>query len=52
MQVEIFSSNGKVIHRGNYTGGQQIQLPQLAAGVYICRLSGRTFIQHQRIVIR
>jgi PKD repeat protein/photosystem II stability/assembly factor-like uncharacterized protein len=50
--VELFGSNGTLIHRGTYASGQEIQFASLAAGVYLCRLTGKTFIQHQRIVIR
>jgi photosystem II stability/assembly factor-like uncharacterized protein len=52
ISVEIFSGEGKLVHRGNYTSGESIQLPNLSAGMYTCRLIGDTFIRHQQLIIQ
>jgi PKD repeat protein/photosystem II stability/assembly factor-like uncharacterized protein len=51
VKVELFSGSGKLVHSGRYTSGETIQLPELAAGVYVCRISGETYIRHQQLII-
>jgi PKD repeat protein/photosystem II stability/assembly factor-like uncharacterized protein len=50
--VEIYSGEGKLIHRGNYSSGEIIQLPVLSSGMYMCRLIGDTTIRHQQLIIQ
>ncbi|MGL5888232.1 MAG: PKD domain-containing protein, partial [Bacteroidia bacterium] len=52
VEVTIYSGEGKLVHRGRYISGENIQLPNLAPGIYVCRLAGETYIRHQRLIIR
>ncbi len=50
--LEIVSAEGKMVYRGTCVSGETIQLPNLAAGIYVCRITGETYIRHQRLIIR
>ncbi|MCA6362009.1 MAG: PKD domain-containing protein [Bacteroidetes bacterium] len=50
--IEVFSPEGRMAHRGVYKGNETIQLPELAAGVYTCRITGSRTMQHQLLMVK
>jgi photosystem II stability/assembly factor-like uncharacterized protein len=52
IMVEVFASNGQLVHKGNYFGNNLLKLPVLSPGAYICRLTGDTVMRYRQIMIR